>query len=103
MNFISIDEKSIRYIKFFGYKYKVLAIVIVFLLSGSLICHAQQKTINDTAKYFNLDQCIVYALKHQPSVMQSDIGIAIARKTNAINLSGWLPTHYGGYLRKNGC
>src|ERR1700739_3252063 len=38
-----------------------------------------------------LDQCIVYALKHQPAVIQSLLNISIAQKTNAINLSAWLP------------
>src|SRR5262249_11121674 len=49
-----------------------------------------------------LDQCIDYALQHQPALNQSLINIQIAKATNAINLAGWLPqanisgnlTHY---------
>jgi outer membrane protein TolC len=49
-----------------------------------------------------LDQCVTYALKHQPSINQALINVAITRTTNAINLAGWLPqagvsanfTHY---------
>ena len=63
---------------------------------------AQNKNSSDSIPFLTLDQCIVYALQHQPAIMQASIGISIARKTNAINLSAWLPqvnlsgalTHY---------
>ena len=42
-------------------------------------------------QFFTLGQCIRYALQHQPGLNQSIINIAIARSTNAINLSGWFP------------
>jgi len=84
----------------FGLKLKRTLIVI------SLFCvvsfsYAQNKTI-DTTQFLNLDQCIAYALQHQPAVKQSAIDINIAQKNNAINLSSWLPqinvsgnlTHY---------
>jgi len=38
-----------------------------------------------------LEQCISYAVQHQPGLNQSRIGLSIAKTTNAINLSGWLP------------
>ena len=38
-----------------------------------------------------LDQCIAYATKHQPGINQARIAVSIAKTTNAINLSGWLP------------
>ena len=49
-----------------------------------------------------LQQCIDYAMQNQPALNQSIISIAIARATNAIALSAWLPqatasgslTHY---------
>jgi outer membrane protein TolC len=64
--------------------------------------NAQNKSSGDSSQYLTIDQCIVYAMQHQPAVMQSGIDLAIAKKTNAINLSGWLPqvslignaTHY---------
>ncbi len=71
------------------------------LISGSL-ANAQNKNLTDSLQYFNLDQCIVYALTHQPEIMQASLNLAIAKKTNSINLSAWLPqvtlqgnfTHY---------
>src|ERR1700757_1432320 len=41
--------------------------------------------------YLTLDQCIVYGLQHKPAVIQSQIDVVIAKKTNAVNLSAWLP------------
>jgi outer membrane protein TolC len=61
---------------------------LVFKVNG------QVKSPKDTIPYLNLDQCIVYAFQHQPGMLQSNIDIAIAQKTNAINLSGWLPQVY---------
>ncbi len=46
---------------------------------------------SDSIETFSLNDCIAYALQHQPAMNQSLIGISIARTTNAINLSGWLP------------
>ncbi|HEY4061322.1 MAG TPA: TolC family protein [Puia sp.] len=54
----------------------------------------------DTA--LTLDQCVSYALTHQPALNQSLINVSITKLTNSINLSGWLPqvgvsanlTHY---------
>lgn len=56
----------------------------------------------DTTRALTLEQCIDFALKHQPAINQSLINVSIARATNGINLSGWLPqvnvtgnlTHY---------
>ena len=52
--------------------------------------------------YLTLQQCIDYAMAHQPLLNQAQINVQIARTSNAINLSGWLPqvnasgslTHY---------
>jgi len=52
---------------------------------------AQNKTAADTTQFLTIDQCIVYAMQHQPAILQTGIEMAIVRKTNAINLSGWLP------------
>ncbi|MGP8214489.1 MAG: TolC family protein [Bacteroidia bacterium] len=74
-----------------------------YIIILSLSCRAQNKKTNDTVPFLNLDQCIAYAFEHQPGLLQSDIGITIAQKTNAINLSGWLPQVYlGGSLTHYG-
>jgi outer membrane protein TolC len=45
----------------------------------------------DSIQTFRLNDCIAYALDHQPGLNQSLLNISVARTTNAINLSGWLP------------
>jgi len=63
---------------------------------------AQTGGSRDTAGALTLEQCVDYALEHQPVINQAVIGQAIVRATNAINTSGWLPqagvsgnlTHY---------
>jgi outer membrane protein TolC len=52
--------------------------------------YAQNKKA-DTIPALNLDQCIAYGLENQPGVLQSAIDITIAKKTNLIALSTWLP------------
>jgi outer membrane protein TolC len=49
--------------------------------------------IKDTGKvqYFTLKQCIDYALQHQPGLNIALINVDVAKTTNAIALSGWLP------------
>ncbi len=63
---------------------------------------SQNRRSDDSTQAMTLQQCIDYALKNQPAFNQSLIGISIARKTNEINIAGWLPqvnasvnmTHY---------
>jgi outer membrane protein TolC len=58
--------------------------------------------MTDSVPSFTIDQCIAYALQHQPLVKQSSLNINITKLTNDISLSGWLPqlnlsgslTHY---------
>ncbi len=45
----------------------------------------------DRIPSFTLQQCIDFALEHQPALQQSLIKISIAKLTNSISLSGWLP------------
>ena len=83
-----------------------VAIRIVFTAAGwiyvSAGVFAQTGNGRDTAGALTLDQCVDYALKHQPIINQAIIGQAIVKATNAINTSGWLPqagisgnlTHY---------
>ncbi len=63
---------------------------IFFLLLSICIprAHAQEGA---QAASMTLDECIDYALAHQPYINQSLIGISIAKTSNAINLAGWLP------------
>ncbi len=53
-------------------------------------------TVKDTGKnaageYLTLQQCIDYAMKHQPALNVSVINIDVAKTTNAISLAGALP------------
>ncbi len=68
----------------------------IFFIIFSFFCvsfniSAQKNDTTDSVQYLTLDQCIVYAIQHQPAIMQSTIDVLIAKKTNAINLSAWLP------------
>lgn len=67
----------------------------IFFIIAGIICgvfngNAQSKQ-SDTIPSLNLDQCVAYGLENQPGVLQSAIGIKIAKKTNFIALSSWLP------------
>ena len=72
------------------------------LLLASCCSYGQSADTTGSASSLTLDQCIQYAMKHQPALNQALIGVPIARATNAINLAGWLPqvnitgnlTHY---------
>ncbi len=79
----------------------------ISLLTGFIVLcvPASVSAQNDAAgsvESLTLTQCIDYALKSQPAVNQAQIGVRVAKTTNAINLSGWLPqvnagataTHY---------
>ncbi len=76
----------------------------LFLLASSLLLApcASRAQQTDTSQLLTLQDCIGYAIQHQPSLKQSQIGIEIARSTNKIALAGWLPqvngtgsvTHY---------
>jgi len=78
------------------------SLFITGFLSFSLCAFSQPGNVPDTGQALTLDQCVNYALKHQPGVNQALINIAITKTTNSINLAGWLPqaniganlTHY---------
>jgi outer membrane protein TolC len=54
---------------------------------------------NNNTNGLTLQQCIDYALQNQPALNEALINVSIARTTNAINLSGWLPqVNAGGTL-----
>src|SRR6202000_1051354 len=80
--------------------WKRLIIVSSLLTSISIAAFAQPQPPADSA--YTLDQCVAYALKHEPFINMSIVNVAIVKATNAINTSGWLPqvnitgtlTHY---------
>ncbi len=85
-----------------GVKSSLVFFILLIVFSSFFKINAQNNSQNDTSTSFTLGQCIEYALKHQPALQQSLINIDIAKVTNSINLSGWLPqagvsgnlTHY---------
>lgn len=78
------------------------SLFITGFLSLSFFSFSQSGNVPDSGQALTLDQCVGYALKHQPGINQALINIAIAKTTNSINLAGWLPqaniganlTHY---------
>lgn len=61
--------------------------------------HAQHKKLNynlsgnaDSGTYtYTLEQCIGYALQHQPAIKQAHIDEQIARANRSIAVAGWMP------------
>jgi outer membrane protein TolC len=74
----------------------------IAFISRSFFAISQTGNAPDTGQALTLDQCVTYALKHQPTINQALLNVAITKTTNSINLSGWLPqanvsanlTHY---------
>lgn len=52
--------------------------------------NAQQAASPDTVA-FTLDQCIAYAMRHEPTLNQAILNQAVTKSTNAISLAGWWP------------
>lgn len=88
-------------------RYAPLLLLASNLFLAPLASSAQQAAQQtareaDTSQLLTLQDCINYAIQHQPSLKQSQIGIEIARSTNKIALAQWLPqvngtgsvTHY---------
>jgi outer membrane protein TolC len=73
-------------------KFLFLLLTAAFFFSPFRIL--AQKSNTDTVETLTLGQCVEYAVKNQPLLQQSLINIDIARSTNKINLSGWLPQAY---------
>jgi outer membrane protein TolC len=73
-----------------GQMKRYIFLIIIGLICDTFSVHAQNKK-PDTIPSLNLDQCVAYGLENQPSVLQTNIGITIAKKTNYIALSTWLP------------
>jgi len=69
----------------------MLIFFIIVLINISFCTYSQKNNISDSLQTFTLAQCIDFAFQHQPALNQSLINLNIARITNRINLSGWLP------------
>jgi outer membrane protein TolC len=79
---------------------KRLIPTLCLMLSVSIAAFPQNGNGADSA--LTLEQCVAYALKHEPMINMAIVNVAIVRATNAINTAGWLPqvnitgslTHY---------
>src|SRR5579863_1045312 len=80
-----------------------VALLCLSISASSLINPAAAQINNtDTAQTYTLDQCITYALKHEPNINMGIVNQAIVKANNAIATAGWLPqvnvtgnyTHY---------
>lgn len=65
-------------------------IIILGMISIPYHMIAQANT-DSIAENYTLDECIVYALEHQPSVQQAYLDEAIGEREIKANLSAWLP------------
>ena len=65
-----------------------LLLFVVIAVQIPTCAYSQNNHKSDSTKFFTLDQCIRYALQYQPGLNQSLVNTAIAKATNAINLSG---------------
>ena len=76
-----------------GIKAKILRLLlfIAIIVLIPICAYSQRAERSDSVQYFTLEQCIRYALQNQPGLNQSMLNIDVAKTTNAINLSGWLP------------
>ncbi|NIG55935.1 TolC family protein [Chitinophaga sp. Cy-1792] len=63
----------------------------LLLLCVTIPRAAFSQQVDDSIPSLSLQQCIDYALQHQPALQQAVIGTSIAKTTNQINQSGWYP------------
>jgi outer membrane protein len=64
-------------------------LIAIMILPGSLIA---QQIVNDTsAGYITLENCIQYALKHNPDLKNAVVNEAITETNIQSELSGWFP------------
>lgn len=78
-------------------RHKILGyLFFLFIAPTVIIAQDKQQTLNEQIPgQLSLEDCIKYALKHQPALKQSYINEDIAHDNNLIGLSGWLPQVYG--------
>jgi outer membrane protein TolC len=81
-----------------------ICFLFLSIAASSLINNAaaQVNPAPEADTVFSLDQCVAYALKHEPFINMAVVNVAIVRANNAIATAGWLPqvniagsfTHY---------
>jgi outer membrane protein TolC len=80
-----------------------ISLLCLSIPASSLINPAAAQIKNtDTAQTYTMDQCVAYALKHEPNINMAVVSQAIVKANNAIATAGWLPqvnvagtyTHY---------
>lgn len=59
--------------------------------TSRLLVPVVRDSSNNPGEFLTLKQCIDYAMQHQPAINRALINVDIAKTTNSINLSGWLP------------
>lgn len=64
---------------------------LTLCLFGYCSVAGAQNADTTKARPLTISQCIEYALQHQPGVKRAQLGESIAKTTNDINLSGFLP------------
>ncbi len=74
-----------------AHRIKRLFFFTAYFVFLSIHSYSQNTERSDTTQVFTLEQCIHYAMEHQPGLNRSLLNTSIAKATNAINLSGWLP------------
>ena len=70
---------------------KRLLLFISVIVYIPVFVYSQNEEQSDSTRFFTLEQCIHYGMQHQPGLNRSLLNTSIAKTTNAINLSGWLP------------
>jgi outer membrane protein TolC len=70
---------------------QMLAAVIVAAVVMPMLAASQAVPAPDAIPSFTLQECIDYALRHQPGLNQSLIHRSVVKTANAIDISGWLP------------
>src|ERR1700730_2517467 len=83
--------------------FRIILPVFLLFLSIAATCQTNSHITNtDTAQTYKLDQCVAYALTHEPFINMAIVNQAIVKATNSIATAGWLPqvnvvgnyTHY---------
>jgi outer membrane protein TolC len=78
--------------KLFRFPAGIKSFIIILVLAGfNQASLAQTASTNNTVESFTLQQCVDYGLQNQPVLKQSMLNVSIAKTTNIINLSGWMP------------
>ncbi len=88
-----LTPRAIRFLKSgMIFKNDLKNMVALMVSALNLIAvNAQNNTQADSVRIMTLQQCIDFAMQHQPALNRAIINQAMVRTENTINLSGWLP------------